>query len=276
MKKFYFQLMFCILFISKNFAQTIISKTIYFDSNAYQIKQPDLNWLDSVSVKAVFSEKYSVSINAYCDITHTDSFNLELSQLRANTVYDRLIKNKIDPKYITAKGNGELGQLNDNSTTELRQLNRRAEIAFTITEKKTQPIVVEKVLPKKIEEPKQTLQTELQNLEANKKIILEGLNFYGGSVKALPSAKEPLQHLLNAMNNNPNLEILIVGHVCCLGDYNISLGRAETVMTYLKDHGISIKRMTCKGVSNTEPLVEELTPEDQAKNRRVEIVVKKL
>ncbi len=264
------------MFLSNTFAQTTISKTIYFDSNAYQIKQQDLKWLDSMSVIALSAEKYSVSINAYCDITHTDYFNLELSQLRANSVYDNLIKNKLDPKFITAKGNGRLGQLNDNSTPELKQLNRRAEIVFSITEKKPKPIVVETELPKKAEEPKPTLQTELQNLEVNKKIILEGLNFYGGSVIALPSAKEPLQHLLDAMNSNPNLEILIIGHVCCLGDYNISLGRAETVMTYLKDHGISSKRMTCKGVSNTEPLVEETSPGNQQKNRRVEIVVKKL
>lgn len=116
--------------------------------------------------------------------------------------------------------------------------------------------------------------------------MLDGLNFYPGSHRTLPEAKNVLKKLLEILNANSSLKIEIQGHVCCgkkpdedgedeeTGEYNLSWTRAQFVYDHLLKNGIDASRVTYKGYAMTRPLVSpEVTINDQIKNRRVEVMV---
>ncbi len=84
------------------------------------------------------------TLEKYSDITveaegHTDSqgkasYNMNLSQQRAESVRDFIITQGIDASRITARGFGETSPIADNKTAEGRQLNRRVTLRLTSEE----------------------------------------------------------------------------------------------------------------------------------------------
>ena len=85
-------------------------------------------------------EKLSVILNKYKDTNvlvegHTDSdgeaqHNTDLSQSRAQSVYDYLVSKSILKERMRYKGYGELKPVVNNDSPENKQLNRRTEIEF--------------------------------------------------------------------------------------------------------------------------------------------------
>jgi outer membrane protein OmpA-like peptidoglycan-associated protein len=69
-----------------------------------------------------------VLIEGHTDSTAPDSYNLSLSQRRANAVEDFLITQSVDPTRILATGYGEQLPIASNATAAGRQANRRVEI----------------------------------------------------------------------------------------------------------------------------------------------------
>ena len=80
--------------------------------------------LDNPSVK--------IHVVGHTDAVGTDEANQILSEGRANSVRNDLIKRGVAAERITAEGKGEKEPVADNDTEEGRQLNRRVE--FTITD----------------------------------------------------------------------------------------------------------------------------------------------
>jgi OmpA-OmpF porin, OOP family len=70
----------------------------------------------------------SIRIEGYTDSRGTESYNLDLSQRRADAVRDFLIDNGISPRRITARGYGEAVPVASNTTIAGRQENRRVEV----------------------------------------------------------------------------------------------------------------------------------------------------
>jgi outer membrane protein OmpA-like peptidoglycan-associated protein len=82
-----------------------------------------------------------------------------------------------------------------------------------------------------------------------------------------------LEQLYKTMYKHNDLTIHIRGHVCCENKKGQSKKRAMAVYNYLKQKGISGKRMSVKGYGNMEPIAyPERTPDDMAKNRRIDVV----
>jgi outer membrane protein OmpA-like peptidoglycan-associated protein len=69
-------------------------------------------------------------IEGYTDSTGSDSYNLELSQRRAEAVQSFLLQNGIGPERIVARGYGEAYPVASNNTEAGRQQNRRVEIVI--------------------------------------------------------------------------------------------------------------------------------------------------
>ncbi|MEK7224994.1 MAG: OmpA family protein [Bacteroidota bacterium] len=69
-----------------------------------------------------------VEIAGHTDNTGGDAHNLKLSQDRANTIRNYLLKKGIKPTQVTAKGYGTAYPVADNATEEGKQLNRRTEV----------------------------------------------------------------------------------------------------------------------------------------------------
>ena len=71
-----------------------------------------------------------VEIDGYTDSVGTDSFNLDLSQRRADTVKAVLVSRGIDSSRIVSRGYGKEFGVASNSEASGRQLNRRVEIVI--------------------------------------------------------------------------------------------------------------------------------------------------
>ena len=68
------------------------------------------------------------NLSGYASIEGTEEHNMQLSEDRANSVKQYLVKKGIDASRVTAKGYGDTQPQADNSTTEGRQKNRRTEV----------------------------------------------------------------------------------------------------------------------------------------------------
>jgi OmpA-OmpF porin, OOP family len=72
--------------------------------------------------------KRDIRIEGHTDSSGEKSYNLDLSQRRADAVRDFLIENGIGAERITARGEGEEKAVASNATAEGRRENRRVEV----------------------------------------------------------------------------------------------------------------------------------------------------
>jgi outer membrane protein OmpA-like peptidoglycan-associated protein len=71
---------------------------------------------------------YRVEIDGFTDSTGSETYNLGLSQQRAETVRRALTSRGVDPARVTARGHGEALPVASNDTDLGRQMNRRVEV----------------------------------------------------------------------------------------------------------------------------------------------------
>lgn len=76
------------------------------------------------------NENIKVLIEGHTDSTGSDSYNLKLSQKRADAIKDNLISNGVEADRIISKGYGEAKPIQPNKTAEGRAANRRVEVIF--------------------------------------------------------------------------------------------------------------------------------------------------
>jgi OOP family OmpA-OmpF porin len=106
-----------------------VSGDAFFDTNKATFRkeaQPELEKISS-RVRNVSSVE-AVQITGYTDNTGAPEYNQKLSEARAATVKDFLVKNGIDPSKITIVGRGMNDPIADNATKEGRAKNRRVEV----------------------------------------------------------------------------------------------------------------------------------------------------
>jgi len=72
-------------------------------------------------------DKYSVAIEGHTDSTGDESYNLELSKKRAESVGQYLIKQGISAQRLSYEGYGSKYPVDTNETKEGRRRNRRVE-----------------------------------------------------------------------------------------------------------------------------------------------------
>ncbi len=91
------------------------------------------------------------------------------------------------------------------------------------------------------------------------------------------AARNNIENLATSLKNNPETNILIVGHTAATGTdaYNDRLTerRAASVKSYAVAQGIASSRLTTQGRGETEPIADNTTEEGRSQNRRVEIVI---
>lgn len=101
---------------------------------------------------------------------------------------------------------------------------------------------------------------------------LLNIKFVEGKSKIQSESYAEIERLFSYLKNNPNLTVVIRGHVCCGSNDRISKNRAKAVFKELSHRGISKKRMQYVGMSNRDPLVyPEKSNADRQKNRRVDV-----
>jgi len=116
--------------------------------------------------------------------------------------------------------------------------------------------------------------------DIRRKIELAARNVFFETDKyvLLPASFGPLDEVAQIMRDNPYLKLAIAGHTDNAGtdekNQSLSEHRAQAVLDYLLQRGLSKDRISSAGYGCTKPIADNGTPEGRAKNRRVEFVLR--
>jgi outer membrane protein OmpA-like peptidoglycan-associated protein len=103
---------------------------VLFDTGKADLNPGASRNLDQLVVFLTDHPERRVEIDGYTDNVGTDSFNLDLSQRRADTVKSVLVNRGIDSTRIVCRGYGKDFGVASNTDSGGRQLNRRVEIVI--------------------------------------------------------------------------------------------------------------------------------------------------
>lgn len=101
---------------------------VFFDTGSAVIRQNSYNELNELFEYLSLKESLIVEIAGHTDNVGDDNSNLILSQNRAESVRNWLIRKGITPDHIIAKGYGETQPVAHNDSNEGKQKNRRTEV----------------------------------------------------------------------------------------------------------------------------------------------------
>jgi outer membrane protein OmpA-like peptidoglycan-associated protein len=109
---------------------TLDSKSIRFDFDKATIKPEYRDILNRIAGILMAVKGYSVAVYGYTDDIGTQTYNLQLSQRRAEAVRDFLVQAGISPKIMSAKGFGKSDPRVQGDSDQARAANRRVEIGI--------------------------------------------------------------------------------------------------------------------------------------------------
>ena len=265
---------FLCLSVQLLFSQQELKHEVYFETDKFNIPETEHNRLLLFLSQLEGKDIEKISIYGFCDDRGSDTYNLVLSQQRADAIKTVFSNNEFDDSQITnvdGKGKILLNIVQESDINKIRGLNRKVEIivnpVFPPKPKKEKPIV---------ETTEERLKGELKEGD---KIVLENLLFRTGYSYLVKDSKETLDNIAKIMADRPDIHFTIEGHVCCTHGNrdaidrktkkrNLSVARAKYIYDYLAKNGVDRKRMRYVGMRRRYPLggAPEL-------DRRVEIVV---
>lgn len=116
---------------------TLIVPDVLFNFNSSTLNPKFIKELDSIINKLKDMRFSLLEITGHTDNIGTAAYNLDLSEKRARTIKEYLVKKLgISTGMITTKGMGEKVPRRTNATVEGRQMNRRVEIILQRKEKR--------------------------------------------------------------------------------------------------------------------------------------------
>nr|WP_321229247.1 OmpA family protein [uncultured Psychroserpens sp.] len=271
-------LLITLLFSQLLIAQKEMTHEVYFETDKFEVPPTEHNRLLMFLSEIESMDIAKISIYGFTDDRGTDTYNLKLSQDRANSIKTIFSNNEFDESVITnVDGKGEilLKLIKENDLNKIRGLNRKVEI------------IVSSVFPPKtkeapeVAEAKKREATELLKgeLKAGDKFELNNILFKTGYSKLLPESKETLKELAEILVERKDLYFTIQGHVCCTKNSrdaidrktkkrNLSVARAKFIYDYLAKQGVNKRRMKYVGMRRKFPLGGE-----PKLDRRVEILI---
>lgn len=279
--KYFIQFFFFFLFVVESIAQTETHFAVFFETNQHKLSIQNQQKIDSLMRVIPFDK---IFLEGYADSTGNVKYNMQLSKKRAEEMAN-YIKTKHGYHNIEWSYKGQ----NHSEQKDLSN-QRRVDIVFYKNPIKEQEHKITEVPIQKLDvkvktiQPIKVIEAQSNDPDKDKKIneiltqdiiIFDNVLFEPGSDEFLHNKiPNELYYLAYALDSMKSMKIEIVGHVCCVDNMKLSEKRAKAVYQFLINQGIDKKRITYKGESNHKPLVKEITPEDERKNRRVEIVVK--
>ncbi len=109
---------------------------VYFDFDKYNLSPNAMAKLNEVVEIVNSSASYDVIVSGYTDNIGTEEYNQKLSERRAKSIVVYLTKRGVNNAYVGIKGYGENNPIAQNTTSENRQKNRRAEFQIKIKRRK--------------------------------------------------------------------------------------------------------------------------------------------
>ncbi len=111
-------------------------------------------------------------------------------------------------------------------------------------------------------------------------ISIQDIKFVADSSEILPEEKERLDAIyeeLHKITKNNEFTIMVEGHTASvgkpIGEMNLSIERAGTIINQLVERGMNRNIFSYKGYGGTLPIGDNSTNEGRAQNRRVEIII---
>ena len=103
-----------------------------------------------------------------------------------------------------------------------------------------------------------------------------GVLFDTGKSVLKTGAKVSLAKLTGILLMIPDATIQVEGYTDNVGadaaNMKLSLDRAQAVVSFLQEQGVEASRMTATGLGSATPVAANDTPDNRAKNRRVEVI----
>ena len=119
--------------------------------------------------------------------------------------------------------------------------------------------------------------TDQNGLQAIKVTFNGGILFPTGKYTLNTSAQQDLSQFAVSLKQNPLTDVQILGFTDNTGSYavneKLSNERADAVLTYLVNSGVSPTRLTAKGIPMADYVASNETAAGRAQNRRVEIYI---
>ena len=124
---------------------TLDSKSIRFYFDKANIKPEYRDILNRIAGILMTLKGYTIAVYGYTDDTGTQSYNLQLSQRRAESVREFLVQTGISPTIVSTKGFGKSDPRVPGDSEQARAANRRVEIGIVDSRLITNgPLVVPK------------------------------------------------------------------------------------------------------------------------------------
>jgi outer membrane protein OmpA-like peptidoglycan-associated protein len=271
-------LIFFLFTFTSGIAQETRTHSVLFEYDKFELNEMESSrlttWLNGLPDSLV-----KLEIIGHADFIGSDTYNLTLSEMRANNVVE-FIENEGNLRYKMSLISfvGEQESI-PNASVDGNPKDRKVVLTATLY-----PETKELKQASKEETPKEL--DLLASAEVGQSIVFSNLNFFPGRHFLIPQALPNLERLAETLKRNPNLEIEIQGHICCKLDsldgfdqntrtYELSINRAKYIHDQLVLNGVENK-MTFRGFARKRPLIfPEITDEDRQRNRRVEIKVTK-
>lgn len=264
------------------FSQKELTQEVYFDTDKYDVPNTEKNRLLLFISTLNDIDIESISIFGFCDDRGADTYNLMLSQQRADAIKAVFANNEISETLITnVDGKGEilLKIVEEENLLKIRGLNRKVEI---IVKPKPPKPIIKKVIDT-ITKPKKPKNKDVIDLikdgAKGDKILFKNILFKTGYPTVTSSSKKILESISQALLERDDIYFTIQGHVCCTQfsrdavnrktkKRNLSEARAKYVYDYFIKKGIDKKRMRHVGMRRKFPLGG-----DPELDRRVEILI---
>jgi outer membrane protein OmpA-like peptidoglycan-associated protein len=107
--------------------ETVVLKNIFFETNSYELRKESIIEIDKLRDFLQKNKTIRIELSGHTDNVGTDQYNQKLSENRANSVKEFLLKQGISQDRITYKGYGKSLPVASNDNEEGRAQNRRTE-----------------------------------------------------------------------------------------------------------------------------------------------------
>jgi len=109
---------------------SVVLENLYFDVDSAQLKSSSYAELKKLTLFLKVNPDVKIEIAGHTDDSGDAAYNMELSKLRAKSVYDYLIRKGVAPERLTYKGYGNTQPVVDNATPAGKAGNRRVVIVI--------------------------------------------------------------------------------------------------------------------------------------------------
>lgn len=115
--------------------ETMVLRNVFFETGKSELKVESITELRKLIEFLQYNPGLKIEISGHTDNIGDQNYNQQLSENRAKSVFNYLVKNKISDTRLTFKGYGFLKPIQSNETEEGRSQNRRTEIKILEIEK---------------------------------------------------------------------------------------------------------------------------------------------